>query len=72
MPNMIVEMLAVLVLLALFLLPLVARRLCDKLASAAAGCGAPQVRTPGRHGGSVDRPDRELRVFGRGSKSLLN
>lgn len=45
MPSMIAEMLAVLVLLALFLLPLVAGRLRDKLASLAAGSGAPQVGT---------------------------
>ena len=43
---MIAEMLAVLVLMALFMLPLVAGRLRDQLASFDAGRGAPQVGTP--------------------------
>ena len=66
MPSMIAEMLAVLVLLALFLLPLVAGRLRDKLASLAAGSGAPQVGTQAGRAGSGHRPGRDLSALGRG------
>ena len=62
---MIAEMLAVLVLMALFMLPLVAGRLRDQLASFDAGRGAPQAGTPRGHGGSGHRPGRDLRAFGR-------
>ena len=72
MPNMIGDMFAALVLFAFFLLPLLAGRLRDKLASFDAGRGAPQIGTPGGHGGSGHRPGRDLRAFGRGDKSLLN
>ena len=58
---MLAEIFTVLVLLALFMLPLVAGRLRDKLASFDAGRGAPQVGTPGGHGGSGHRPGRDLR-----------
>ena len=70
--QMLAEIFTVLVLLALFMLPLVAGRLRDKLASFDAGRGAPQVGTPRGHGVSGHRPGRDLRAFGRGDKSLLN
>ena len=57
---MLAEIFTVLVLLALFMLPLIAGRLRDKLASFGAGRGAPQVGTPGGHGGSGHRPGRDL------------
>lgn len=60
--QMLAEIFAVLVLLALFMLPLSAGRLRDKLASFAAGSGGLQVGTPGGHGDSEYRLGRDRRA----------
>jgi|HubBroStandDraft_4_1064222.scaffolds.fasta_scaffold844923_1 hypothetical protein len=60
MPNMIGDLSAALVLFAFFLLPLLAGRLRDKLASFDAGSGAPQVGTQAGRAGSGPCPGRDL------------